>query len=80
MFIYEKIMKGVCEVKQTNKAAVAYVTKRLSKDEQAQKMAAIFKTMSDPTRIRIIEALSLRELCVCDLACVIGLSQSATSH
>ena len=44
-------------------------------------MASTFGLMADPTRARIVHALSLaRELCVCDLALLIGISQSALSH
>ena len=44
------------------------------------RMAALFKAMGDPTRIRIIWCLSLGERCVRDIASSVGLSQSAVSH
>ena len=40
----------------------------------------IFNALSDPTRVRIISALNARELCVCDLAALLGMTQSAISH
>lgn len=43
-------------------------------------MADTFQALSDPTRVRIISALAQQELCVCDLAAVLGMSQSAISH
>jgi len=43
-------------------------------------MAATFKVLGDPTRIRILDALSREELCVCDLALLLGTSSSAISH
>jgi len=43
-------------------------------------MAEIFGALADPTRLRIIAALASGELCVCDLAATVGLSQSAVSH
>ena len=43
-------------------------------------LAGVFRALSDPTRIRIIHALSLAELCNCDLASVLGLTESAISH
>lgn len=46
----------------------------------ATRMAETFKALSDPTRVRIISALAQTELCVCDLACTLGMSQSAVSH
>jgi ArsR family transcriptional regulator len=39
-----------------------------------------FQALSDPTRVRLISALFQTELCVCDLAAVLGMSQSAVSH
>lgn len=42
--------------------------------------AEVFGLLSDPTRARIVYALALEELCVCDVAAVVGLSVSAASH
>lgn len=47
---------------------------------RAKRTTDIFSALSDPTRFRILDALSVEELCVCDLACVTGVSQSAVSH
>ncbi len=44
------------------------------------RVAGIFKVLSDPTRVRIVFALSKADLCVCDLASLVGLSVSAVSH
>lgn len=49
-------------------------------DETVMELAATFEVLADPTRIRIIHSLSREELCVCDLAHVLGMSMSATSH
>lgn len=46
----------------------------------ASRLAETFKALSDPTRVRIISALSNAELCVCDIAATLGMSQSAISH
>ncbi|MBK6587789.1 MAG: winged helix-turn-helix transcriptional regulator [Pyrinomonadaceae bacterium] len=43
-------------------------------------LADTFKALGDPTRIRIAFALSREELCVCDLANLLGVSQSVVSH
>ena len=43
-------------------------------------MAELFKTFGDPTRIRILSALARQEMCVCDIADLLGMSQSAISH
>jgi len=43
-------------------------------------MGAYFKTLGDPTRLRILYALSRGELCVCDLSAALGMTVSAISH
>jgi ArsR family transcriptional regulator, lead/cadmium/zinc/bismuth-responsive transcriptional repressor len=43
-------------------------------------LADIFKVLGDPTRVRILDVLSRGEECVCRLAAVLGLSESAVSH
>ena len=43
-------------------------------------MADTFRVLGDPTRVRIVDALSSGELCVCDIATLVGLSESAVSH
>lgn len=49
-------------------------------DKTATWLAETFKALSDPTRVRIISALSHNELCVHDIATVLDMSQSAISH
>jgi len=49
-------------------------------DEDAQSIAETFKILGDPTRVKILHALSKRELCVCDISSVIAIGQSAVSH
>ena len=43
-------------------------------------LADIFKVLGDPTRVRILDVLSRGELCVCHLAGLLGLTESAVSH
>ncbi|MGD9939656.1 MAG: ArsR/SmtB family transcription factor [Clostridia bacterium] len=43
-------------------------------------LAELFRLYADPTRLRILDALGTGELCVCDLAAVLGMTQSAVSH
>jgi DNA-binding transcriptional ArsR family regulator len=49
-------------------------------DAVVDSLSETFKALADPTRIRILYNLSKRELCVCDLAEVLGMTQSAVSH
>lgn len=48
--------------------------------DQLFDLADLFKALGDSTRIRILNALSYSELCVCDLVDIIDMSQSAISH
>jgi DNA-binding transcriptional ArsR family regulator len=43
-------------------------------------LAATFRLLGDPTRVRILDALAHGELCVCDIATLLGSSESAVSH
>ncbi len=46
----------------------------------ASNLAQTFQSLADPTRVRLISALYNTELCVCDLAAILGMTQSAVSH
>lgn len=59
-------------VKQARKEAMAA--------PELERLAMIFKVLGDPTRLRIVVALDGGEMCVCDLAAYLGLSESAVSH
>ena len=48
--------------------------------EKSQRMAEFFSVLSDPNRLRIVSALAAQELCVCDLAAIVKMSESAVSH
>jgi ArsR family transcriptional regulator, lead/cadmium/zinc/bismuth-responsive transcriptional repressor len=43
-------------------------------------LADTFHVLGDPTRVRILDAVSTGELCVCDIASLVGISESAVSH
>ena len=49
-------------------------------DATAVRLAETFKALSDPSRVRIVSLLAKAELCVCDLAAALDMSQSAVSH
>ncbi|MBW4654177.1 MAG: metalloregulator ArsR/SmtB family transcription factor [Kaiparowitsia implicata GSE-PSE-MK54-09C] len=48
--------------------------------EKAQRMAEFFSLLGDTNRLRLLSALSIQELCVCDLAAAVKMSESAVSH
>jgi len=69
-----------CSVDVTDAETVTRVRASLSGQARIDRTTAIFSSLSDPTRFRMLEALSLGELCVCDLAEIVGVSQSGVSH
>jgi DNA-binding transcriptional ArsR family regulator len=54
--------------------------RRILSVERARLLAETFQVLGDLTRVRIVHALSLSELCTSDLAAVVGVSESAVSH
>lgn len=70
----------ICEVTCIHQDKVKEVRRQMIDEDMAQSLAGIFKTLGDPTRVKLLFALMKRELCVCDLAAVIGTSESAVSH
>ena len=69
-----------CDVTCIHEEVVAQVRENMLGDQEARSLADIFKTLADPTRVKMLFALMHRELCVCDLAAVINASESAVSH
>lgn len=63
-----------------SKEQLARANAVLKPESAIRKTAELFGVLSDPTRVRIILALSRTELCVGDLAQVVGASDSAVSH
>lgn len=69
-----------CESERVSATAIAEIRSALSEDA-ALELAETFRLLTDPGRVRLIAALlAADELCVCDLAEITGLSQTACSH
>jgi ArsR family transcriptional regulator, lead/cadmium/zinc/bismuth-responsive transcriptional repressor len=60
--------------------AIRTARKGLASEETIIEMAETFKVLGDHTRLKIVLALSKQELCVLDIATVVGMSESAVSH
>jgi ArsR family transcriptional regulator len=69
-----------CDVSLIHEDAVRAVHAGLLPQAQREALADFFKAMADATRLGILHALSLSEMCVCDLSAVLGMSQSSVSH
>lgn len=70
----------VCETVCIHTDRIESVRNTLIPGGKVLELAELFKTLGDPTRVRIMDALAKNEFCVCDLAELLELSQSATSH
>ncbi|WP_041219323.1 ArsR/SmtB family transcription factor [Desulfitobacterium dichloroeliminans] len=70
----------ICDVVCVHPDVVSSYSNQVLSLDRATQLAELFKTLGDPTRIRIMDALAKSEFCVCDLAELLDLSQSATSH
>ena len=51
-----------------------------SPEDELQRLALIYKILGDPSRLKILMALRRNEMCVCDLAALTAISESAVSH
>jgi ArsR family transcriptional regulator, lead/cadmium/zinc/bismuth-responsive transcriptional repressor len=73
-------MSDNCDVPHLDQDDAAARGARLLSAATVQEIAATFGVLGDPTRVRILDALSAGELCVCDIATLAGISESAVSH
>ena len=70
----------VCECESVHQDVVEAVKPQILGGDEAIDLASLFKLFGDGTRVRILQALRVHELCVCDLACILGMTKSAISH
>ena len=70
----------VCSQNCVHEQAVEVVSAAMPDEELLYDLADLFKTFGDTTRIKILYALTESEMCVCDIAEIVGTSQSAVSH
>lgn len=69
-----------CAVDHLHPDSMRHARAALPDRETAGDLAALFAALGDPTRVRLLAALAAAPLCVCDLAAVLGMTQSAVSH
>lgn len=70
----------LCSVFSLDPVRVESARRAMPSQELADEIASTFKALSHPTRVRILSALAVGTLCVCELSETVGLSVSATSH
>lgn len=69
-----------CKAIVVHEDIVRRVAESLPEDETLYRLADFFKLLGDTTRIKILHALFLSEMCVCDIASLLSVSRSAVSH
>ena len=69
-----------CTISLIDEVKVTAVRNSMPSEEVLLRLAETFRVLGDPTRVRILQALSLEELCVCDIASLLGTTKSAISH
>ena len=73
-------MADACNCDIIHVETVAQVRAQMPSDEDFVALAELYKMFSDPTRAKILRALAASEMCVCDIAALLGLTKSAISH
>lgn len=72
--------EDICEAQHVHEDVVTRLGSRMPESSRLEDVAELFKMFGDPTRARICCALSMEELCVCDLTALLGMKQPAVSH
>lgn len=75
-----KMEVSCCETVMTHDKTIEEVKKKMPQEETLKELADFYKVFGDATRIRILCVLLQAEVCVCDLAELLGMTQSAISH
>ena len=70
----------VCNCSVIHQEAVNKVRANMLDEGQLFDLAELFKIFGDSTRINILNALTISEMCVCDIAAALNMTQSAISH
>jgi DNA-binding transcriptional ArsR family regulator len=72
--------EDLCDVRTIHLNRVIQARKEEIPGREIEQLALTYKILGDPTRLKIVMALKNCEMCVCDIAAFIGLSESAVSH
>lgn len=74
----EKELCCACAV--IHESMVSDTKGKMKPEADYSQLASLYKMFGDPTRVKLLHALEQNELCVCDLAALMGLTKSAVSH
>lgn len=78
--IEQEVEEGACEFMHVHEEIVDQVEKVMPDEQQLVDLSEFFKVFGDSTRIKILYVLSQSEMCVCDIATLLQMGQSAISH
>lgn len=78
--IQQEVDEGSCEFMHIHEEIVEKVEKVMPDEQQLLDLSEFFKVFGDSTRIKILYVLSQSEMCVCDIASLLQMGQSAISH
>jgi ArsR family transcriptional regulator len=76
----KEINDDSCEVSYVDQEKVSAVKEKMKPETTMQRLSETFRVLGDSTRVKIIFALAQEELCVCDIANLLGTTNSAVSH
>lgn len=70
----------ICDCDMIHEQIVEDTRRQMQEEAEYQELASLFKMFGDGTRVKILHALERGEMCVCDLAALLGMTKSAISH
>jgi ArsR family transcriptional regulator, lead/cadmium/zinc/bismuth-responsive transcriptional repressor len=76
----DTLLSPICEETILHPERMAAAHEHLLDAHTAAQLTSTFQALADPTRLRLVSALLEQEMCVCDLAALLGMTQSAVSH
>lgn len=76
----KKLICDMCEERCEHPETICLAKSEMLPENTVQQLAETFKILGDGTRIKILQLLIKREMCVCDIAETLSMGQSAISH
>ena len=75
-----KSQADLCDFRIIHQSRIDKAKQEVLDTDKIEQLAQLFKVIADPGRIKILKALEYQEMCVCDLAAFLEVSESAVSH
>ena len=72
--------ENTCDCNVVHEESIEHVRKEIASEDELARMTKLYKVFGDSTRLNILAALNCHEMCVCDLAVLMNMTKSATSH